>query len=89
MWKWTPSAISAVPMRMRKDKASIFTDGCFETKSLIAPEASIITPMEITTAVIISETRDGSFTMPTAVMTESSEKMMSIIMICTSTAPKL
>ena len=53
---------------------SLWAVGCASTKELNRPAASIITPIAITTAVIITQT---SRAMPTAVMTESSEKMMS------------
>ena len=44
---------------------------------------SIINPTEATTAAIITETWS---TMPTAVMMESSENTMSMMMICTMMA---
>ncbi len=65
---------------MRNDRASIFSEGCFSMKSLMVPAASIITPTEMTIAATIT----GTFcTRPTAVITESREKMMSMIAIWT------
>jgi hypothetical protein len=49
-------------------------------------EANSITLIEITTAAIITP---RSSTMPTAVMTESSENTASSTMICATTMPKL
>ena len=43
----------AVPMRMRKERASILTEGWRETKSLMNPEAAIMTTMEMITASIM------------------------------------
>lgn len=76
-------------MRMRKERASILMEGWSETKREMAPEAAIMTAMEMTTATIMRETREGSLTMPTAVMTESREKMMSMRAIWMRTEMKL
>ncbi len=63
---------------MRNDRASIFSDGCLSMKSLMAPAQSIIT----STATMIAATITGTWeTMPTAVITESREKTMSMIAI--------
>ena len=72
-------------MRMRKLSASSFTVGFLSTNLLIGSANSIITPTARMTAVIITH---RSSTMPTAVITESNEKMMSRAAICTITAAK-
>jgi len=76
------SPTSVVPINIRKLSARIFSVGCFSTKSPIDLADSIITPTEMTTAMIIT---GRSRAMPTAVITESREKTMSSSMICTST----
>ena len=53
------------------------------TKSLIRPATNIIRPIDSTTAAIMT---GSSSTMPTAVMTESSEKTRSTRMIWTMIA---
>ncbi len=71
--------MSSVPTTMRNDSARIFSVGCLSMNSLMVPAASIIT----STAMTIAATITGTFcTRPTAVITESSEKMMSITAIC-------
>ena len=55
-------------------------DGCAETNSPMARANSIMRPTEAMTAAIITDTWS---TMPTAVMMESSENTMSMMMICT------
>src|SRR6266446_4128614 len=70
----SPSAMSETPIINRKLSASIFTVGWRCTKPLIGAAANIITPTASTTAAIIT----GRWrAIPTAVMTESSEKTMS------------
>jgi len=71
-----------MPMRRRKARASILIVGCSATKSPMGPAANIMTPTAATTAVIMMA---RWFAMPTAVMTESREKMMSSSRICTIT----
>ncbi len=61
-------------MSSKKLSAKIFTVGCRLTKSLMAPADKIMTKVETKTAVIMIERLS---TMPTAVMTESSENTMS------------
>jgi hypothetical protein len=72
-----------MPMRIRKARASIFTVGCRATNSPIGPAANIITPTAITTAAIMIV---RWLAMPTAVITESSEKTTSRSRIWTRTA---
>ena len=69
-----PSAISETPISSRKASASIFTVGCRSTKPLIDRAATSMTPTAMTTATIMIDT---SSAIPTAVITESSEKTMS------------
>ncbi len=85
MWKSSPSAMSDTPIIIKNAKASTFTAGCLLINRLIGPEAIIITPTEKTTAAIITSMRS---TMPTAVMTESKEKTMSMATICKIVGPK-
>ena len=72
-----------MPISSRKLRASILTVGCSETNLLSGPEAKSITPTAITTAAIITSM---SSAMPTAVITESSEKTMSSSRIWMMTA---
>ena len=67
-----------MPMSSRKLSASIFTVGCLWTKALMASADAIMMPTEMSTAVIITQ---SSSTIPTAVITESSEKTISSTMI--------
>ncbi len=60
------------------------TVGCFWMNDEMAPADSIITPTAITTATIMTVTDSA---MPTAVMTESSEKTMSSSRIWKMTDP--
>ena len=83
MWKPTPSAISVNPIISRNDSASTFTVGWRMTKSPIVFAENIMMATATTTAAIMIEM---SLAMPTAVMTESSEKMMSSSMIWPMTA---
>ena len=73
-------------MRSRKASASIFTVGCAETKFASGLEATIMMIMAITTAATITQSLSA---MPTAVITESSEKMMSMIAIWMTTPRKV
>src|SRR5579872_5988949 len=73
MWRSNASAISEKPISRRKERASILIVGWRDTKELIGVAANIITPTAITTAAIITP---RWLAMPTAVITESSEKMM-------------
>ena len=71
-------------MSTRNDSASILTVGCLLTNALIAPaETSMITIATMTAATITN----SSSTMPTAVITESSEKTTSSTRIWAMTAP--
>jgi hypothetical protein len=74
--------MSDTPMRMRKLRASILMVGWRSTKSLIIREDSSITMTAMTTAAIMIDTCS---TMPTAVITESSENTISSSRICTMT----
>ena len=67
-----------MPMSSRKLSASIFTVGCLWTKALMASADAIMMPTEMRTAVIMTQ---SSSTIPTAVITESSEKTISSTMI--------
>ena len=71
MWKPAPSAISVRPIISRNDSASTFTVGWRITKSPMDFAENIMMMTETTTAVIMMEM---SFAIPTAVMTESSER---------------
>ena len=71
---------------MRKLSASIFTVGWVSMKSLMGFAATIITRTATTMARTMIET---CCTRPTAVMTESREKTMSMRATWISTAPKL
>ena len=71
--------MSMTPTTSRNDSASILIDGCADTNSPMARANSIISPTETITAAIMTDT---SSTMPTAVMMESSENTMSMMMIC-------
>src|SRR3954466_2579229 len=79
-----PSAISTTPMSSRNERARIFTVGCRSTKSPMAPADTSITTTLRTIAVIITQ---SWLAIPTAVITESSEKTMSRTRICASTVP--
>ncbi|MOA01436.1 hypothetical protein D3C78_1208450 [compost metagenome] len=61
------------------------TVGCFDTKAISGLDAAIITAMATQTAVIITQ---RLLTMPTAVMTLSSENTASSTTICTMTCQK-
>ena len=67
-----------MPTITRKASASTLTEGCLSTNSPIGRAANIITPTEVTTAATITQIWS---TMPTAVMTESSENTMSMTAI--------
>ena len=70
----------------RKLRHSITTVGCAFTKRVSGLDASSMMPMEMTTAAIIT----GSWsTMPTAVITASSENTASSTTICATTSEKL
>ena len=66
--------------------ASILIDGCADTKRPMAPANTIMRPTDTITAATMTAI---SFTMPTAVMIESSENTRSMMMICKSTAPNV
>ena len=84
MWKSSPSAINAAPTITMNASASIFTVGWRSMKSPIGLAAKIIT----STASTIAATITGIWlTMPTAVITESSENTMSMTAICAITMP--
>ena len=71
-----------MPISSRKLSASILTVGCRCTNALIGSAATIMISTEMMTATTITDT---SSTMPTAVITESSEKTMSSSAIWTRT----
>src|SRR5574342_447010 len=85
MCRPVPSATSMRPTRRRKASASIFMVGWRSTNVPMAPAKAIITPTAITMAATITERWPA---MPTAVMTESSEKTTSRTAIWKSTMPK-
>ena len=68
------SAVNITPIRIRKLNASIFTVGFASMKPLIASAKTSITPTAMMIAVTITH---NSSAIPTAVITESSEKTMS------------
>ena len=70
-----PSAIKAVPIMSKKASANTLMAGWLLTNSLKVPAASIIMIIEIITAAIMMLIWSA---MPTAVMTESSEKTISM-----------
>ena len=72
-------------MRSRKLRASILTVGWRWTKSPTVPAKTIMNAIAMITAAIMTPTWS---TMPTAVMTESSEKTMSRRTIWKMTLPK-
>ena len=80
-----PSPISETPINSRNDSASTFTVGCRLTNPLIGSAANIMMPTASTTAATMTLT---SSAIPTAVITESSEKTISSSMIWTITAAK-
>src|SRR5215218_9241814 len=81
-----PSRRRAKPISSKKLNASIFSVGWRLTRPETASAETSITSMATVTAAIITET---SFTMPTAVITESSEKTMSSRTIWTKTLAKV
>ena len=74
-----PSATSITPIMSRNERARILTVGWRWTKSLTAPAKTIMKPTATTTA---DHHHADLLTMPTAVITESSENTMSSSMIC-------
>ena len=74
MWNPTPSATKVVPISKRKLRASIFTVGWSDTKLPTASAEIIMTPTAKMTAATMTA---RSSAIPTAVITESNEKMMS------------
>src|SRR5512133_3927912 len=81
-WRPKDSATSITPIRIRKESARTFMVGWRSMKSPIEPAKTIMTPIATT----IAATMTGrSFDIPTAVMTESSEKTMSSSPIWTTT----
>src|SRR5882762_10306 len=78
-----PSATSITPISSKNASARIFTVGCRSTKSPIFPANTSITATLRIMAVIITH---RSLAIPTAVITESSEKTTSRTRICASTA---
>ncbi|MNP53047.1 hypothetical protein D3C76_1474840 [compost metagenome] len=79
MWKPRPSAVRAKPIIIKKPRHSMITVGCALTKRVNGLLATIIRPMEMITAIIIT---DNSSTMPTAVITASRENTASSTTIC-------
>ncbi len=86
MWKPRPSATRLRPIISRKLRHSTTTVGCAFTKRVSGFEARIITPIEMITAAIMTP---SSSTMPTAVITASSENTASSTTIWATTAAKL
>ena len=86
MWKPKPSATRLRPIINRKLRQSTTTVGCWLTNRVSGLDASNITAIAITTAAIIT---GRWFTMPTAVITASSEKTASSTTICRTTTQKL
>ena len=79
-----PSATSSTPIRIRNESASILIVGCCSTKLPIACAKSSMTPIATTTARTMTH---RVWAMPTAVITESSEKTRSSSRIWTMTPP--
>jgi hypothetical protein len=71
---------------MRNDRASTLNEGCLVMKSIMGFEATSMMTTVTTTATYI--THNWS-TIPTAVMTESSEKTTSSTSTCESRAPNV
>ena len=86
MWNPRPSATRLKPITSRKPSASTTTVGWLLTKVVSGLLATSIRITATITAAIIT---GRSLTMPTAVMTESSENTRSSAMICTIAMPKL
>ena len=86
IWKPKPSATRLRPIISRKLRQSTTTVGCWFTKRVSGFEASSITIIAMTTAAIIT---GRWLTIPTAVMTASSEKTASSTTICNTTTQKL
>ena len=82
MWTPKPSTTSERPIISRNPRHRTTTVGCRLTNSVSGRLASIIRPTAITTAITITV---NSSTMPTAVMTESSENTASSTTIWTIT----
>jgi len=85
--RWSPSANQRAPDQKRKLNASIFIVGCRSMKSL-----TLLTKMSMKIiAIIIRRHHHRNLpTIPTAVITESSEKKDDVsIRICTMTAPNV
>ena len=79
----SPSPTKEMPISSKNDSARTFTVGWRLTKALMGPAANIITPTDRITA---ASMMGISLAIPTAVMTESSEKMISNAAICAMTA---
>src|ERR1700693_5752787 len=85
MWNLNPSATSATPISTKNASASILVVGCSATNRATGPDETYMMTQAITTAAImISSCCD----MPIAVMIESSENTMSMMMIWTITQKK-
>ena len=74
MWKSSPSATSVMPTSSRKLSASILIVGLWSTNREMRPENTIMIAIAMTTAATMTLTLS---TMPTAVITESSENTRS------------
>ena len=81
-----PSATRAVPISSRKLRARILKVGCSSTNLLTVPARKIMKPTAIMIAAIMTARWSAR---PMAVMTESSEKTMSKIMIWTMIVKKV
>ena len=81
-----PSMINAAPIMTRKAKASTFTVACSFTKSAMGPLAK---SMRSTAMITARDMISNWLLMPTAVITESKLKTMSIKMICNTTLSML
>ncbi|MNJ66895.1 hypothetical protein D3C77_630160 [compost metagenome] len=82
MWKPKPSAVRLKPIIIKKPRHSMITVGRALTNAVSGLLASSIRVIEMTTAIIIT---CRCSTMPTAVITASSENTASSTMICATT----
>ncbi len=82
IWKPKPSTTNEKPIIIKKPRHRMTTAGCLLTKSISGLAANSIIPTAIVTAIIIT---DKSLTIPTAVITLSSENTASSTTICTIT----
>ncbi|MNT06818.1 hypothetical protein D3C72_1415000 [compost metagenome] len=79
MWKPRPSAVRLKPIIIKKPRHSMITVGWLLTKRVSGLLSTIMMPMEKITAIIIT---DKCSTIPTAVITASSENTASSTTIC-------